>query len=261
MGGFRCEGGPAQVTLRCPANNPESITRPMALPTLLLTRPQASAQAFAATLDPAALMSVRLLIAPLMRIVGTGAAPDLENVRGVIFTSANGVSHAPEGKGRLAFCVGAQTTRRAIEHGWAAQMSGTCAQELIATLRKARPAAPLIHLGGEHTVGDIAQTLTADGIKTEHLTLYRQRLLPLSTKAKEALHGPTIFPIFSPRTADQLVTEAGGNLESAHIIALSDSVAERFTGEKLSQCLTLPSPQAIYMRKAVEKLCLNLSLP
>ena len=233
----------------------------MALPTLLLTRPEASAQAFAATLDPVVLTSVRLLIAPLMVIVGTDTAPDLGNVRGVIFTSANGVSFAPEGKGRPAFCVGAQTTRRAIENGWAAQMAGTCAQELIATLCKMRPPAPLIHLGGEHTIGDIAKTLTVAGIETGHLTLYRQQLMPLSAEAKEALRGTSILPVFSPRTADQLVTEASGNLGSSYIIALSDSVAKRFAGEKLSQCLILPSPQAIYMRKAVEKLCLDLRLP
>ena len=259
--GFRCEGGPAQVTLRRPANNPESITRPMALPTLLLTRPEASALAFATTLDPAALASVQLLIAPLMQIIATGIVPDLQCAQGVIFTSANGVHHAPEGEGRLAFCVGAQTTKIAVEHGWDAQMSGRCAKELINTLRKTRPDAPLVHLGGEHTVGDIAQVLTADGIETRHIALYHQQLFSLSAEAKDALKGPTILPVFSLRTAQQLVAEAKGNLRFAHIIALSDSLAVPFAGEKLMQCVILPSPQAIYMRKAVENLCLDLSLP
>lgn len=260
-GGFRCEGGHGQVTLRRPANNPESITRHMALPTLILTRPQASAEAFAASLDPAALGSVRVLIAPLMRIVSMGPVPDLENACGVIFTSANGVSHAPKGAGRPAFCVGAQTTKHAIEHGWAAQMSGTCAEDLVATLLQARPAAPLVHIGGEHTVGDIAQTLTAADIEVRHVAVYRQQLLPLTPEAKEALQGLTILPVFSPRTARQLVAETKGKLAFARIIALSDSVAAPFAGENLSQCIILPSPQAIYMRKAVENLCLDLSLP
>ena len=257
--GFRCEEDHAQVTLRCPANNPESVTRYMALPTLLLTRPEASAEAFAKTLDPDALKSVRLLISPLMRIVSTGALPNLENAAGVIFTSANGVSHAPDGEGRPAFCVGAQTTKRAIDRGWDAHMCGSCAQELIATLRKAQPVGPLVHLGGEQTIGDIAETLTIDGIKTSHIALYRQQLLPLMAQAKKAIQGPTILPLFSPRTAKQLIAEATGNLEFAHVIALSDSVAAPLAGEKLSQCLILPSPQTLFMRKAVENLCLNLS--
>ena len=45
----------------------------MAPPILLLTRPLESAHAFAASLDPAALAGVRVVIAPLMGIVGTGA--------------------------------------------------------------------------------------------------------------------------------------------------------------------------------------------
>ena len=261
FGGFRCEEGAAQVTLRRPANNPESITRYMALPTLLLTRPQASAEAFVASLDPDALASVEVLIAPLMRIVSMDAAPDLEKMAGVIFTSANGVHHGPDGEGRPAFCVGAQTTQHAIDRGWDAQMSGSCAKELIATLPTMRPAAPLVHLGGEHTIGDIAQILTAGGIRTDHIALYSQQLLRLTVQALQALKGPVILPVFSPRTAKQLVAEATGNLEFAHIIALSDSVAAHFAGEKLSQCLILPSPQAIYMRKAVENFCLDLSLP
>ena len=257
--GFRCEGGSAQVTLRRPANNPESITRHMALPTLLLTRPQASAEAFVASLDPAAVASVRVLIAPLMRIEPIGDMPDLSNTAGVIFTSANGVEHAPAGAGRPAFCVGAQTTKRAISHGWDAQMSGACAQELIVALLSAPPSGPLIHLGGEHTVGDIAEKLSDGGIETRHIALYRQQLLPLTAEAKQVLKGPTITPIFSPRTAQKLVSEAKDNLGFNHVIALSDSVAAPFLGEKLSQCLILPSPQAIYMRKAVENLCLALS--
>jgi uroporphyrinogen-III synthase len=231
----------------------------MALPTLLLTRPAASAEAFLATLDPVAISSVRILMAPLMCIVGNGALPDLEDIAGVIFTSANGVRHAPDGMGRPAFCVGAQTTQCAIDHGWNAQFSGRCAQELIATLLTARPDAPLLHLGGEHTIGDIAQTLTASCFKTNHIAIYRQQLLPLNAQAQEALLGPAIVPVFSLRTAEQLVAQAKGKLELAHIIALSDSVAAPFVGAKVAQCIILPSPQIIYMRKAVENLCLDLS--
>lgn len=258
---FHCEEGLAEVTLRRPANNPESITRPMALPTLILTRPKASAEAFAAALDPAALRSVRVLIAPLMKIESTGAAYEIDTARGVIFTSANGVAYAPMGDGRPAYCVGAQTAKRASERGWAARMAGTCADELIAFLCADRPATPLIHLGGEHTVGDIAQRLTSAGIETAHVTLYHQHLLPLSEEAKDALNGSAILPVFSLRTAEQLVTEGAGQLRFSHVIALSDSVARPFDGENLLNCHILSSPQAIYMHKAVENLCWELSLP
>lgn len=234
----------------------------MAPPTLLLTRPYESSHAFAASLDPAALAGVRVLIAPLMGIKGTGNLPDLDRARGVIFTSANGVLHAPDGAGRRAYCVGAQTTQQAMAHGWQAEHHGDTAQELLASLQSAPPEAPMLHLGGEHTRGDISATLTAAGIRTDHIALYAQTLLPLEPQALGALDdGPCIVPVFSPRSASHLVHQAAGHLAQAHIIALSDAVAAPFWNENIAQLLELPAPQTIYMRKAVENLCQTLCLP
>jgi|AntRauTorckE5430_2_1112549.scaffolds.fasta_scaffold05814_2 uroporphyrinogen-III synthase len=233
----------------------------MALPTLLLTRPRESAEAFAATLDPAARAAVHILIAPLMDIAGTDVAVALEAGEGAIFTSANGVRFAPDGGGRRAFCVGSQTTTRAQARGWQAVQAGDTAEQLVKTLRAQPPGLPLWHLGGEHTIGDIAEKLSADGIPTYHLTLYHQRLLSLPSAALLALGAPCILPVFSQRTAQSLVDQAGNQLSHAHVIALSESVAVPFDGKTTAKCLILPAPQAIYMRKAVENLCLTLSLP
>ncbi|WP_298859023.1 uroporphyrinogen-III synthase [uncultured Sulfitobacter sp.] len=232
----------------------------MSLPTLLLTRPRGASCGFVAALEPAARKAVQVLIAPLMEITSVGAKPVPEEIQGAIFTSANGVDFGPEGQGRLAFCVGARTTAEARRRGWDAEQAGRTAIELIAALRKVRPSIGLVHLSGEHTIGDIADTLTADGIETVHVPIYQQNLLPLEPAARQALAGPCIIPVFSHRTAKQLRAEASGLLEFAHIIALSDSIAAPFEGEKLASCVILPSPQTIYMRKAVETLCLNLSL-
>lgn len=233
----------------------------MALPTLLLTRPTASSEAFVATLDPAARGAVEVLIAPLMEIVATGRIFEMGESEIAIFTSANGVRFAPMGRGRLAFCVGAQTTKHAINRGWNAKQAGDNAHELIATLCKKRPMQRLKHLGGEHTIGDIAETLSAQGMPTTHETLYEQRLLPLDHRALAALGSPCIVPVFSSRSAAQLLKEAKNRLSQTHIIALSESVAAPFEGENIGQCIILSAPQSIYMRKAVENLCLTLSVP
>jgi uroporphyrinogen-III synthase len=233
----------------------------MVLPTLLLTRPRDSANAFAATLDPAALARVRVVIAPLMRIAATGATVEMAGIRGVIFTSGNGVIHAPPAQGLSAYCVGAQTTHTARALGWQAQQMGDTAQQLTAALMAAPPALPLLHLGGVHTRGEIAQTLTLVGITTAHVAVYDQILVPLDTAALEALEGQCIVPVFSPRSAVALMGQAGGRLHQAHVVALSDSVAAPFGGE-LTASMTIPErPQTAYMRKGVENLCLNLSLP
>ncbi|UWR26348.1 uroporphyrinogen-III synthase [Sulfitobacter sp. S223] len=233
----------------------------MVLPTLLLTRPADSAKAFAASLNSSALSRVRLLIAPLMEISSTGLTPSIAKTRGVIFTSANGVVHAPKGNGRPAFCVGVQTTEKAIAKGWAAQRVGNTAQELIATLLADPPDGPLLHLSGCHTRGDIAETLTAAGIATERVMIYEQKLLGLDAAARSALEGPCIVPVFSPRSAMQLAKEAHGQLEKACIVALSEAVAAPLAGEKSHNLTVLPAPQAAIMRQTVENLCLNLSLP
>jgi uroporphyrinogen-III synthase len=233
----------------------------MALPTLLLTRPVASAKAFANSLNPSVLSRVRLVISPLLEISGTGIIPSLAQVGGVIFTSANGVLHAPKGEGRPAYCVGAQTTAEATAHGWTAHQMGDTAQELIAAICADPPECPLLHLSGRHTRGDIAQTLTNAGIATERVTIYEQSLLGLDAAARLALQGPCVVPVFSPRSAAQLAKEAHGKLDQAYIIALSDAVAGPLAGENARNLTVLPAPQAVIMREVLENLCLNLSLP
>ncbi|MEH6646190.1 uroporphyrinogen-III synthase [Sulfitobacter sp.] len=233
----------------------------MVLPTLLLTRPAASAKAFADSLNTSVLSRVRLVISPLLEISGMGIIPSLTQVGGVIFTSANGVLHAPKGEDRPAYCVGAQTTAEATAHGWAAQQMGDTAQELIAALCADPPKCPLLHLSGRHTRGDIAQTLKSAGVDTERVTIYEQRLLGLNAAAHRVLESPCIIPVFSPRSAAQLAKEAHGNLGQAYIIALSDAVALPLAGEKTRNLTVLPAPQAVIMREALENLCLNLSLP
>lgn len=230
-------------------------------PTLLLTRPVASAQAFQALLDPGAVSKVKVVISPLLEIVATGRVPQIGPTQGVIFTSANGVLNAPVGAGRTAFCVGVQTTEQARKRGWHAATVGETAQELIQALTSQPPDTPLLHLAGVHTRGDIAQTLSARGITTTHHALYDQVLVPLSDVARAALRGPCIIPVFSPRSAEHLVNQAAGQLGQAHLLALSSTVAVPFRGESIANLFILPAPRTIYMCKEVEKLCLALSLP
>jgi len=233
----------------------------MALPSLLITRPYDSAVAFVASLDPEVLTAVRVVIAPLMKIAPTGQPYDLEDHRAVIFTSANAVTHVPAGAGRIAYCVGEKTRQAALARGWRAQKAGDTAQELVAALQADPPNVSLLHLGGVHTRGDIAQRLTSSGLKTAHVAVYEQHLLPMAKTAVKALKVPCIIPVFSPRSAAHLVQIAKGDLGNAHVVALSSAVAAPFEGEKSAQLVVIPAPQAIYMRNAVENLCKSIGLP
>ncbi|UWR22435.1 uroporphyrinogen-III synthase [Sulfitobacter sp. S190] len=229
-------------------------------PALLMTRPKASADRFVARLSGDAQARVRLVHAPLIRIAPTGTQPDLAGQAGVIFTSANGVRFAPQGAGRTAYCVGRTTTDAATVQGWDVRHHATDAAHLLDALVAAQVPGPLVHLAGRHTRGNLAQRLTHAGIATREHTLYDQHLLPLTAAARAALDAPNIVPLFSPRTARQLGAEAP-TLARSHVVALSAAVAEALAGHSVNSLHILATPDADMMRKAVEKLCLRITLP
>lgn len=231
----------------------------MAMRTLLLTRPEKSAERFAARLSAAARSEVNVVISPLMRIEPTGAAWN-RDVTAVIFSSVNGVTCAGSGDGRPAYCVGLQTAKAAKQANWQVLETAETARALIDLLALDPCKGPLVHLAGRHRRGDIAENLTQLGIQTRVLTLYDQHLQNLSADAIQALKLPTIAPLFSPRTAMQLARQ-DADLRQIHAIALSSPVAEALSNSFPGKCDTLSAPTGDLMLKAVEKLCLRTTIP
>ena len=89
-------------------------------PTLLLTRPQKDAQAFAQEVlshQPAA----QILISPVLTITPIGTLPDLSAYAAVVFTSRHAVAcfaHAPIPKKMTCFAVGEATAEAAKKLGF-----------------------------------------------------------------------------------------------------------------------------------------------
>jgi len=214
-----------------------------------MTRPRPAAERFVASLPPEVQERIDPLFSPLIRIEPTGADALLSYKEGAIFTSANGVLHGPTGAGRPAFCIGTTTTQAATDHGWTAQAVGPDARSLCAALVTNPPDAPLVHLRGRHTRGDVAATLTRSGLQVREVAVYDQVLCPLTQQAKSALKGEqsVIVPLFSPRTARQFAKEAG-RATSCHVIALSPAVAEAAGGADV----VVDTPDADAMRSAVQ---------
>lgn len=119
---------------------------------LLMTRPLAAAERFVAGLPQGARAGLQVIYAPLMQIRPIQAMVSLDGVKGVIFTSANGVEAASrETAVRLpAFCVGERTAVAAVNAGWQVLSLGQCADELVGRLLQKPPKAPLLHLRGAH---------------------------------------------------------------------------------------------------------------
>ncbi len=218
---------------------------------VLLTRPDPASEAFWATF---AAPGVSCVISPLLEIVGTGRAPDLNPYNGVIFTSSNGVAHGPAGAGLPAYCVGARTAEQAQKRGWAAQCAGQNAQELIETLRAHRPKGPLLHICGTHRRGNIAENLTKTGIITEICEVYRQEPRELSEAALAVLHGPkpVIAPLFSPRSAAQFSQCYKGDAP-LYLISLSQAVAKETNSLPCRQHIIASEPNLGAMTQAVCK--------
>ena len=196
-------------------------------PLLLLTRPEAQAQAFAAALEAAG-ARFQAVISPLIATVETGPLPPLDGATGLIFSSAAGVRAytALGGPGGLrAWTVGAATARAARAAGLDAAMAGETADALVAALIAAPPRRPLLHLHGRHTRGAIADRLTAAGVTTSTATIYEQPARPPTDAARAALQGarPVVAPLFSPRTAALLATVP--RKSPLLVAAMSDAVA------------------------------------
>ena len=214
---------------------------------LLLTRPLQGSRAFWEALDARSRTTLDLVISPLLEIKPLGV--EIPDANTVIFSSQNGVAHAPHGQGRVAYCIGEITTAKAQHAGWDARCMGSDADGLVAALFRENILTPLLHLSGRHTRGNIAGRLNAHGIQTGHLAIYDQKLCDLTEDAKTVLEreNPVILPLFSPRTARQLKTQDTSRAP-LHIIALSPTIAQEVQSmphASLEICKT-PTRTAIY---------------
>ncbi|MBK0325999.1 uroporphyrinogen-III synthase [Rhodobacteraceae bacterium F11138] len=229
--------------------------------TLLMTRPQAAAERFVQALPANLRDRVDPCYAPLVEIVPITVEIDLAGVKGVIFTSINGVQAASALTARRdvrVYCVGSATTREAIGSGWNARMMGQDAAELIPAMTAEAVDAPLLHLSGRHVRTDIAKELSALGYPSRRQVVYDQKLLTFDKAVQDRIAGPApvIAPVFSPRTAEQLAAQSP---ENAHmqLIALSSAVAEPLARLQFSPVTICTRPDAQEMAHQVEKV-LNL---
>lgn len=197
----------------------------MPRPQLLLTRPEPEATKTAEALADRA----DIVISPLMRIV-PGVPADLSGAAGLILTSPSAVRVM----GRLpelpCHVVGSRTAEAARAAGGRVVHVAYDAGALVAAIRGAGPAGPLLHLRGEHARGGIAERLNAAGLETREAVIYRQEATGLSSDALALLRGdrPVVVPLYSPRSAALFAAawgdEVGAGGAPIHMVALSEAV-------------------------------------
>ncbi len=226
--------------------------------TLLMTRPRPEAERFLRQLPADVRLRVNPVIAPLLKIETCGETVDLSDVAGVIFTSANGVraTSAPGPSQALpAYCVGETTARVAADRGWRVKATGRNADDLVTTLIQSRAPGPLLHLCGRHTRGRVAERLGNAGCPTRRQVVYDQKLLPFCDDVLAILRaGATVVaPVFSPRTARQLVSQCP-KIGPLHLVAISDAVAETLSCMAHLTLSVAKQPNAASMASVVEML-------
>lgn len=221
--------------------------------TLLMTRPAAGSRAFVAALPDAVTERCDVVISPLIDIQPVAAdVPDFDTA---IFTSAHGVAHGPQPRGRRAFCLGQTTTNAATMAGWNAQQMGQNAETLVAALAAQRPAARMVHFSGTHTRGDVAGHLQAAGLDASSVAVYDQVLLPLSDVAQNRLKGsdPVIVPLFSPRSALHFSEDAVCTAP-LYLGAISPAAAANCAGVDHLALQIAGNPDRVGMIEVVRKL-------
>jgi uroporphyrinogen-III synthase len=235
---------------------------PFDRPVILLTRPLAQSQRFAAQLR-AAFGPAEVMLSPLM--APTFLSPSLPNrqFQALIFTSETGVeaarriSAAGTALPETAFCVGDKTAQVARDVGFTALSAKGDAAALVALIIAQGGQGPLLHLRGEDSRGDIGKTLTDGGLETISAVVYRQTPQPLTTAAVALLsqNQPVILPLFSPRSA-QLFGHALPAAAKAPlwVAAISDAVLQAAEPLRPARRETATHPDAPALIKAIERL-------
>lgn len=206
-------------------------------PTLVLTRPDAQSRALAKALGAQIDGPIRIVVSPILEIVCTDVAPDLDGMAGIILTSVHAVHCGPPLAGLAVHCVGERTAEVAREAGAVIRTVAPDAARLVPAIPGP---GPLLHLRGAHARGAVARRLTEAGIETGEAVVYAQRALHLTPEARGLIEAgaPTVLPLFSPRSAalvgDKVKPGAG-----LRVIALSPAVAEAWgaaTGGEAESC-------------------------
>ncbi len=225
---------------------------------LLMTRPKAASERFVAQLPDDVRSCLQPIYSPLLDLQPTDTSIDLQDTRGLIFTSMNGVNVAArqlEGRDLPAFCVGVATTQAARKAGWDARFAGESSEVLIASLLNERPVSPLLHLRGEYSRGRLAETLTRLGLLVREAVIYQQRLLPFTEEALATLAGetPVLAPLFSPRTARQFADLHRGRAP-LWLAALSEAVAKPLESLPFERLKIAKRPESEAMARTIEKI-------
>lgn len=221
-------------------------------PIVLVTRPKEDATAFVAQLQATGRV-FEPAIAPAFGI--EALEHNIPTFDGAIFTSKAGVATAPEGMGRVAWCVGDVTATAAAQKGYAACSARGNADALVVMILGRAPSGTLVHLRGENSYGDVSARLTAAGLTCREVVTYRKVRQPppegLGALFKNGR--PFVLPVFSAETGS-ILRDWQIPMAQAHIVAISTKVADTFDAMQPFDMTVVETPNLASMTQAVARL-------
>ena len=220
---------------------------------LLITRPLAQSQEFAALIEATYPGRFEPIISPLLEIRPEPGSVDTSGAQALLFSSRNGVREFARRSGERslpALCVGDATAQEAASLGFSAMSAGGDASAL--TGLAAQSYLPdfgfMLHFRGAEAAGDVTGALMGEGIPAEERIIYDQFPLYLTPDAKAALHQTkAIATVFSPRSANLLAEEiAAIDTSQLTIAAISQNAGEPLRRSNINEIhvAQVPSIQA-----------------
>ncbi len=202
----------------------------------LVTRPRIDAMPLAQALEARGL---DVTVEPLLDIAQLTVTLPLDDVQGILATSANGVRALAANTTRrdlTLWAVGDATAHEAERSGFLHIEAAGGDVALLADLvaRKADPKrGALLHAAGSHVAGDLSGRLAGHGFDVRRAVVYEARAAQALSPELCDLLGEgriALALFFSPRTASSFVTLATAagldDLSAVHAYALSVAVAE-----------------------------------
>ncbi len=232
-------------------------------PVILVTRPAVQGRALARRLG---LMGWAPVQCPLTTLIPLRARPEIEGVRGLIFTSANGVrcANLPEAARKLpAWCVGPATAAAAEEAGFRAIEGPSTAHALAKKIIAEGPPGMYLHLRGKNGTNHLRQELTNAGFGLREAEVYEMHAVERAAPdARDALLSGEVraAAFFSPRNAqlfaDMMAAapDLRAGLHRASAAAISPETARNLRDLGFAEVICAESPDGDGMDPAIAAL-------
>lgn len=215
-------------------------------PPLLLTRPRAGSERFAAQFRARMGADWPVLIAPLLETEPTGA--DLPAADALVLTSEQAVGPVAASAlaGHPAFCVGERTAEVARKAGFSILGIAPDAVHLLELILAAPDPGQILHARGNEAAMPVAERLTAAGRRAAEVIVYAQVPRPPSAEMRALLAtpGPVLVPIFSPNSGKLLAAAAREARAELRLVAISENAAQTCSGLAATKLQIAARPDA-----------------